>query len=210
MWWVPAIIAGITAIGAFASSEQQRVQRQQQANQLEAQAAQLNADMQTRQANAEIEQANLDLNAREMRRRYNQEYGNNINLLGAGNVDISSGSALSLLEGNALSFASDIENNKYQRALASWSAKNDINAMRTQQENLYETADWYSRSSSSMLPSIMNGLLLGGLSFGSNYLAMGGKMFNSSGSQVQGVKNYLSTGQKVAGNIKAMNTLKQW
>ena len=153
-------IGGLTAAGSLASSQAQAAQQKAQADALQAQssAARQQADMQRRKG--EIEAQEYDRQRSLLRRQFEETQGRNRSLLAAGNVDMSSGSALNVSMGNIERFASDVGENAYQKALSLWSSEQ-------QAKNLDWQADIYNAQSSYLNKTAGNlgtSLLTAGLS----------------------------------------------
>lgn len=100
------LVSGVTEMGSKAA--------QGKAQQAQAAAARQQARMQAEQGQVEL--AGMDRQKGELRRQFAEMQGRNRVALGAGNVDMSSGSALKVSDGNAANFGSDIAETAYSRA----------------------------------------------------------------------------------------------
>lgn len=166
-------MGALTAATTLVQSEQGRKQQKAQADTAKAQ-----ADIQRKQAElagqqGRIEAENLDQQKSLLRREFNAGQARNRSLLGAGNVDMASGSALDVSMGNINRFAADVGENAYQKALKEWETDYTV-------KNLLYEADMYDAQSSYLKKSAGNfgtSLLTAGISgvmAGLGTYAMGG------------------------------------
>lgn len=189
-------IGGLTAAGSLASSKAQAAQQKAQADALQAQssAARQQADMQRRKG--EIEAQNYDRQRSQLRRQFEETQGRNRSLLAAGNVDMSSGSALNVSMGNIERFASDVGENAYQKALSLWSSEQQAKAL-DWQANVYDAQGSYLKKSAGNLGTSLLTAGLSGLTSGlGTYTMAGGSLSNLFG----------GTG----GSGLAWNTTRRW
>lgn len=158
-------------MGGAAAGSQKRANAAAQ----EAQAAQLReqAKLQSQQGQAEAEA--LDRQRQQLRRRYDQAQGANRMALGTGNVDLASGSALAVADGNAAAFASDMGENAYQRAIREVETRNQVNAAYHQADLLDGNASYQKRAASSLAPTLLGSLLQGAGGFMTGY-SFGGRL----------------------------------
>ena len=189
-------IGGLTAAGSLASSQAQAAQQKAQADALQAQssAARQQADMQRRKG--EIEAQEYDRQRSLLRRQFEETQGRNRSLLAAGNVDMSSGSALNVSMGNIERFASDVGENSYQKALTLWSSEQQAKNLEYQ-ANVYDAQGSYLKKSAGNLGTSLLTAGLSGLTSGLGaYTMAGGSLSNLFG----------GTG----GSGLAWNTTRRW
>lgn len=161
-------------VGGIASSNQQAAQaaaQQANANNLRAQ-----AKMQEEQNQVELE-AN-DKQRHKLRQQYEQAQGQNRVNLGAGNVDLSSGSAMAVQDANADAFAADVGENAYQRDLKEVEGQNKVKNTLYQADVAEAQADYLSNQSSSFVPTLLNTALAGASGFMTGY-SFGGKLLGA-------------------------------
>lgn len=152
-------MGALTGLTSFASAERQRKQAYAQAAGLEQQAkvTQMQGDLAAKQ----IEQQKSRL-----RQQYDAAMAKNRSMLAASGIDMSSGSAADVAEGNAISFGSDLAENSYNKALKEWETQTTVNNQKAQ-------ASWLRQTSGNML----NSLLIAGL----NGAATGISMYHTAG-----------------------------
>lgn len=103
-------------------------QQRQQAKQLRTQAAFLRNKQKYDQAQARVDADNIGRNRSRLTEAFRETQGANRVKLGAGNVDMASGSALDVSLGNINRYAQDVADNSYSRAVRLWEAsENDRN-----------------------------------------------------------------------------------
>lgn len=141
------IMGGVSAAGSLVSGISQKNQQRVQAQNLEQQAA-------AQAAASQIEAEGIDRRKAQIRRDYEQMQGRNAASLGAGNVDLSSGSAMDVAQGNANLFAQDVGANAYEAALAKWRGLNQAKALQSQ-------ADQLTKQSNNYLPTLLDAGLSG-------------------------------------------------
>ena len=175
-------MGALSAAGSLASSQAQAAQQKAQANALRSQ-----ADATRRQAalaaeQGRIEAENFDRQKGALRREYEDMEGRNRSLLAAGNVDMSSGSALSASLGNIERFAADVGENAYQKALKEWETAQEVRNL-TYQADMYDAQGSFLKKSAGNLGSSLLSAGLSGLSSGLGMYGMaGGKLSSLFGS----------------------------
>ncbi len=112
----------------------------------DAEVARLNAqsalqDAKLEEYKASVEQLRLQTEKEQVRKGYNQEKGRNVSTMASANIDLSSGSALDLLQGNANEFAEDMGTQKYNQILADWEAEQAVNNYIYQSKQLESSAN---------------------------------------------------------------------
>ena len=168
------LAAGQSLLDGLASSQQQR----SQARQMEVQAQQARNQAQLALDQGEMKKRQIDAQKQQLTREYNARQAHINVAAGAGNVDSSSGSALSVAYGNADLFAGDIQENSYQRALAGWEANQQARQNRWQADTLDANASALRQTADNMWGTVMGSLVSGGLSFLNGYQMGGGKLFD--------------------------------
>lgn len=170
------IIMGI--IAALQTFQQLEAKRAQQ--EYEAKVARNNARAQEQQA--EIVRAKTELARREadksknaLKHEYIEAAGTNISYLAAGNVDISSGSAAGLLQGNANRFADDMGEIELQKELTTWEGKREADVLDWQGKVLRSQASFLEQTAGSLGQSLLMAGL-SGFSAGASSAIMAGAM----------------------------------
>lgn len=177
-----ALAAGSTFLQAQAASQRQAAQAGYMESQ--AAAARKQADIELARGHAEAEA--IDRRKSEIHRQFNELQGHNRVVLGAGNVDMSSGSAAKVAEGNINSFANDMAENQYQKALKLWEAQENKKAMNYQADVLDSQASYLNRTNGNMGTSLLSAALSGGMGFASGYTAGGGSLAKLFGFETAG------------------------
>lgn len=129
---------------------------------------------------------------------YRAQQGANIAGAGAANVDISSGSAAQILEGNANRYANDMARSRYAEAIQQWQGESALSMLEAQAKG-YDITSSAQRSIANMIDPLGNAIGTGLLSFGMSLLGSSyGKdklngLFESAGS----INNYKLEGHDV-------------
>lgn len=202
----------LTAGGLSALSSLQQTSAANKQAQYQQDIAKANAEAARNQAKitaekGRIEGENLDRERSALRRQYADLQSGNIASLGALGVDMSSGSALDTLEGNALRFSQDVALNRYQKALSEWETGENVKALEANAANYDAAASYYGSTvkglGNSLLTAGITGLtsgigayaMAGGFGGNSSSGLFGGRKIVSGGggmSERQFLKNYLS------------------
>lgn len=153
-----AVGIGLGVLSAAGNYMSQSAQAASQKSQLEYQAAVAQNEANLERQKGLVEQENLDREERAMREEFAEQQGYNINMLSAGNLDITSGSASDVLEGNIGKFANDIAWQKYQQEVSQWETDQRIKSLEGQSSYLHNTA---SQLGPSLLSSAMTGVSAG-------------------------------------------------
>lgn len=161
------LMGGLSAASSLAS-------RQGQAAQLEAQADAVKGQAARAQVQGEVEAREIERRKVQMRREYEATQARNRVQLGAGNVDMTSGSAAGIAQGNIASFANDIGENAYSKALKEWETKVNVNTLKAQEEGYRRQAERQQEA----LPSILDAAISGASGFASGYSMVGGSLAN--------------------------------
>ena len=196
------LTAASVAIAAASSYAQSR----QQASQAKYQSAVASANAQAARQQAFVESEkgrinaeNYDREREELRRNYESTQGSNVAGMGAMGVDITSGSALDVLTGNARLFSADVGTNRYQKAVAQWEANEAVKQQNYQADQYDAQASYLSNSASSIGQSLFTAGLAG--------LGAGLSTFGASG----GFTKVPTGGDKIGTAVKsAVNKGSKW
>lgn len=178
---MPALIMGIISaamslFSSFSASQQQNASQAQAARVAEANAQ---ITRQNAEAQAQAKEAEARVQDREksrLRREYNQIQAQNTVSLGAGNVDMSSGSAMDVSMGNVQNFSVDMGENAFATALKKWEAEESRRIGNQQADVQQNQAEYLKKSNGNMLTSLLTGSLAGFGGFTSGYTQAGGKI----------------------------------
>ncbi len=166
-----AIGIGLGALSAVGNYVSQSAQAASQKSQLEYQAAVAQNEANLERQKGIVEQENLDREERAMREDFAAQQGHNLNMLSAGNLDITSGSASDVLEGNIGKFANDLAWQKYQQDVSQWETDQRAKSLEGQSSYLHSTA-------SQLGPSLL-GSAMAGVSAGLSGYSMAGGTFGN-------------------------------
>lgn len=194
--------AVMTAASTVMSSEQQRMQQQAQGEAYETQAALTRQQAQLQQQKGEIEARNIERQKRQLRRDFEAAQGHNRSLLAAGNVDMTSGSAMDVSLGNIQKFAADMQENAYNVALKQWETREQVKATNYQADVYDAQGSYLQNSAGSLGTSLLKGVLAGGTTFASLY---GSGAFAGQGGTAKDPITSYSLGEG-----GALTTSKQW
>ena len=100
---------------------------------------------------------------------YRAQQGANIAGAGAANVDISSGSAAQILEGNANRYANDMARSRYAEALQQWQGESALSMLEAQAKG-YDITSSAQRSIANMIDPLGNAIGSSLMSFGMSLL----------------------------------------
>ena len=164
--WAMAATAALTLVSSVMENEQQRAQREAQGDAMEAQAAAQRQQAQLIQEKGNIEARNIEKQKRQLRREFEQAQGHNRSLLAAGNVDMSSGSAMDVSLGNIDRFAAEVGQNAYDVALKKWETDEQVKAANYQADIYDAQGSYLQNSAGSFGTSLLKGLLKTGISVG--------------------------------------------
>lgn len=150
------VLMGMAALNkttTFMNMERQRKQQDYEASVARANASALRNQRDAARAQGRIEQENLDRRKEQLHRSYNELQGRNIATLGAGNVDLTSGSAAAALEGNAARYADDVGENAYAKSLARWQTDTQADALNYQADRYDAQGSYLKKTSGNLLTS---------------------------------------------------------
>lgn len=170
------IMGGLNAAGSLMGAASQSRQAQAQADAARKQAANYEAQAREAQDRGRIEAAEIDAKKSGMRKNYEETQARNKTLLGVGNVDMASGSALDTAQGNAEMFAADIGDNAYARVLKEWETERNTERLKAAADQSRAQADAYSRQAGQWAPGLLQTVLSGASGFASGYGLAGGSL----------------------------------
>ena len=199
-------MGGLSALSSLqqTSAANKQAQYQQDVAKANAEAARNQAKITAEKGR--IEGENLDRERSALRRQYADLQSGNIASLGALGVDMSSGSALDTLEGNALRFSQDVALNRYQKALSEWETGENVKALEANAANYDAAASYYG----STVKGLGNSLLtagITGLTSGIGAYAMAGGFGGSSSSGLFGGRKIVSGGGGMSERLFLKNYL---
>ena len=167
--WAAIGTAALATVAGVISSENERANANAQADALEAQALTTRRQAELQAQKGELEARNIDRQKAKLRREFEAQQGHNRSLLAAGNIDMSSGSAADVAEGNILHFGQEMGENAYDVALKRWETNEQVKAMNYQADVYDAQASYISSSAGSFGTSLLKGALQGAITFGSMY-----------------------------------------
>ena len=200
--WAMVATAALSAISTVMGSERQRAQQEAQAGAMEAQANVTRQQAELQQQKGDIEARNIERQKRQLRREFEAAQGHNRSLLAAGNVDMTSGSALDVSLGNIDRFAAEMGQNAYDVALKRWETAEQVKATKYQADVYDAQGSYLSSTAGSLGTSLLKGAIQGGLTFASLY---GSSAFAGQGGTAKDPITSYSLGEG-----GALTTTKQW
>lgn len=153
--------AGLGLMQSVMGMGQGMAQQGQNAQQLKTQALQQNNQANVEQRRGAIEASAIEAQKSRIRQRFEQIQSQNRAQLGAGNVDMTSGSPLKVSLGNINRFAEDMGETSYQKAARLWEAGENAKNLRWQAENNRRQASWLEESQKEMEGTMLSLLLPG-------------------------------------------------
>lgn len=172
-------MGGLSALSSLSQTRQRNIQARSQQAQMEANAQAARNQARITAEQGRIEAENLDRERSALRREYADAQAGAAASLGALGVDMSSGSAAALMQGNASRFAADVGANLYQKSVSAWATRQNVRAQEANARNFENTADWYGSTASNLGQSLLTAGLSGLASGISAYSSAGG--FGGSG-----------------------------
>ncbi len=187
-----AVAAGsLSAVSSIAGTKAQNRQAKYQAGVAEAQADAARSQAKVEAEKGRIASENSDRERNAITREYADLQAGNAAGFGALGVDMSSGSAMDIMKGNASRYAQDIGTNRYQKAVNEWAARQNVNSALTSAQNYDSQASYY-RSTVQGLGSTLLTAGLSGLTSGLGTYAMAGGFGgagSAAGSAAKSAKN---------------------
>lgn len=170
------MMGGLNAAGTLLGAASQSREMAAQADAAKRQAANYEAQAKEAADRGRIEAAEIDAKKSGLRKRHNETEARNKTLLGVGNVDMASGSALDTAKGNAEMFAADIGDNAYSRVLKEWETERNKERLENAAAQSRAQADAYESQSSQWAPGLLQTVLSGASGFASGYGMAGGSL----------------------------------
>lgn len=172
------ILGGLSAFGAFSQSMREGARQRQQAAMLEAQARLERSQAETERQRGLAEEREISSRREEMRRAFRDLQGRNRSLLAAGYTDMYSGSAAQVSEGNIASFAADMGENAYDRAMARWQAAETVKRHNYQAAAHEANASFLQKTAANLGTSLLSAAFAGAGGFTQGYTMAGGSLKN--------------------------------
>lgn len=169
-------MGGLSALSTFTSSMEQGAKQRAQADAMEAQAAQMYSQAQVEAQKGRIEAETIDRQKSKLRREFEEQQGANRAMLGAGNVDMTSGSALNVSMGNINNFAQDMGENYYQKLLKQWETNQNVKTMNWQADQYDANSSYLNRTADNFGSSLLKAVI-GGTASGMGAYSMAGGTF---------------------------------
>ena len=171
------VSGGLSALSSLGSGMAQSNRQRQQAKAMEVQAANTRAQAEMERQRGQIEAETIAKQKSRLTKEYQQGQARNRVNLAAGNIDMTSGSALKLQEGNADAYAADVGENEYQRLLKINETNNNFRAMQWQADQFDANASYLKRTAGNLGTNLLTAALAGTASGLTSYIAAGGKLF---------------------------------
>lgn len=171
---------GLSALSGIADADARNKQAKHKAGIAEAQAQQARNQAKIAAEQGRIESENLDRERNALTRQYADLQAGNAASFGALGVDMSSGSAMDVMKGNASRYAQDVGDNRYRKAVSEWAARRNVNAALTGAKNYDAQASYY-KSTVQGLGSTLLTAGLSGLTSGLGTYALAGGFGGASG-----------------------------
>lgn len=161
----PIVNAAMAKTTSFISMERQRAEQLQQASDMEDRADLLRRQGRIAAEIGEREAYRLDSQKSLLRRQYNDVQGHNRASLGAGNVDMASGSAALVSEGNANRFAAEMGENAYNVAMKRWETEEQKRMTEYQAAQFDAQSSYLKRTAGNLLTSWLMSDMAGASAF---------------------------------------------
>ena len=155
------VSGGLSALSSLGSGMAQSNQQRQQAKAMEVQAANTRAQAEMERQRGQIEAETIAKQKSRLTKEYQQGQARNRVNLAAGNIDMTSGSALKLQEGNADAYAADVGENEYQRLLKINETNNNFRAMQWQADQFDANASYLKRTAGNLGTNLLTAALAG-------------------------------------------------
>lgn len=172
--------AATAGYGAYAQTEQQNAAAEAQKRQAQYDASIASQNATRARGDAEVENMrsqenlrNLDRQRTQMRREYTAEQGKNLSLLGASGTDISSGSALDMMTGNADIFSADMGEALRNRSFAAWEGTTKVQNLLHEADIYDSKASYLSSTEANLGNSLLNAGIAAGGSIGAGMFSYG-------------------------------------
>ena len=196
---IPIAMGAMSAISSFGQSMSAQSQARSQAAGMEQQADLMRKQAEFATQKGEIEARAIERQKREIRRKFEAIQGKNRAMLGASNVDMTSGSPLDISIGNINRFAEDMGENAYEAALKRWEADTQRKNLEYQAAMYDARADSLSQSQGNLLTSLLGAGMAGASSFFSGGM-MTGAFTEAPNAGVNTVANTVANMPRTSGN----------
>lgn len=169
---------GLGMLGSVAASETANTRQRMQASQLEAQSAVARRQAELTRQQGEQDAYETGRKRSQIRRQFQELQSANNVRLGAGNVDMTSGSAEAVSLGNINRFANDMGENSLERATRLWQAQENARMQDWQADALNANSSYLRRTAGNLGTSLLTGMINGASSFASVYTMAGGRLWD--------------------------------
>lgn len=197
------MMGGLGLASGVLSSERARGAQAAQAAQMAGQAETLRAQGDLEAARAEREGYEIDRRKSKLRAEFEELQGRNRSMLGAGNVDMASGSALDVSYGNIERFAQDMGDNAYERAIRIWEGQAAKASAYQQADNMRAQSTYLQATAGNLGTSLLTGVIQGAGGFASGYSMAGGKLGSLFASSGKGLPAISGQGSVWGNTVKA-------
>lgn len=172
-----AIVAGLfQGLQTFISSESARKNSLYQASDLNANAEGKRQQADIQEKRTEVEQRAKSREQEKLKQAYKEFAGENRSLIAAGNVDMTSGSALDILEGNANRYADDLGELEFDKEMIGWTGRREAQILEWEGDVMDSQASYLRSTAGSLGTSLLSGAFSGAMSGLSTYGMGGGFM----------------------------------
>lgn len=178
--WSCVVNGTITGLEAFSQAESERLRARKPADFMEQQAANTRARGVYEQTRAGVEAQAIDRKKTQLTRQFRDTMGHNRSMLAAGNVDLATGSAMDVQQGNISLYAQDMAENAYDKLLRLWEGDQAYNSYDAEARNLESQASYIKNTAGTIGTSILMGGWEANKAFLKSYSSAGG-LFGGSG-----------------------------
>lgn len=178
------VSGGLSALSALGGGLAQSNRQRQQAGAMEVQAANTRAQAEMERRRGRIEAETIAKQKSRLTKEYQQGQARNRVNLAAGNIDMTSGSALKLQEGNADAYAADVGENEYQRLLRINETNNNFRTAQWQADQYDANASYLKKTAGNLGTNLLTAALSGVASGLTSYIGAGGKFFGNGTDQI--------------------------
>ena len=178
------VSGGLSALSALGGGLAQSNRQRQQAGAMEVQAANTRAQAEMERRRGRIEAETIAKQKSRLTKEYQQGQARNRVNLAAGNIDMTSGSALKIQEGNADAYAADVGENEYQRLLRINETNNNFRTAQWQADQYDANASYLKKTAGNLGTNLLTAALSGVASGLTSYIGAGGKFFGNGTDQI--------------------------
>ena len=137
------VVGSLAALSSLSQTNAANAQAKYQQSQAEANAAAARNQATITAQKGRIEAENIDREKQALTRQYADAQSGAVANLGALGVDMSSGSAANVLQGNANTYAADVGDNRYQKSISQWVTNENVKAQEANAANYDSAASYY-------------------------------------------------------------------